>query len=84
MSYVRYNNLGESKINGIDSKREKLQDMKIIQVKLDIHDSFKEDKNLATNFERTDNTDVMNKSYLDENFLKKRSLIIIRKRLKRV
>ena len=42
--------------------------MNINQLKLEVHDSLKRDEKLATNFEPTDNADVMNKRYPDENF----------------
>ena len=40
------------------------------QLKLEVHDTYKKDEKLTTNFEPTDNTDVINKAYLDEKLLK--------------
>ena len=40
------------------------------QLKLKVHDTYEKDEKLTTNFEPTDNTDVINKAYLDEEFLK--------------
>ena len=40
--------------------------MKINQLKLEVHDSYEKAKNLTTNFEPSDNSDVINKTYLDE------------------
>ena len=34
------------------------------QLKLEVHDTYKKDEKLTTNFEPTDNTDVINKAYL--------------------
>ena len=66
MAYISYNKLWESEFDGIVSKRDKLQDLKINQLKLEIHDTYKKDENLSTKFKATDNEDVINKGYLDE------------------
>ena len=70
MAYISYNKLWESEFDGIVSKRDKLQDLNINQLKLEIHDSYKKDEKLTTNFKHVDNEDVFNKAYLDENLLK--------------
>ena len=53
----------------IVSKRDKLQDLNINQLKLEVHDTYKKDEKL-TNFEPTDNSDVRNKAYLDDKLKK--------------
>ena len=40
------------------------------QSKLEVHDTYKEDEQITTNFEPTDNSDVINKGYLDEKLFK--------------
>ena len=50
--------------------RDKLKVMNINQSKLDVHDTYKKDEKLTTNFEPVINEDVVNKSYLDEKLLK--------------
>ena len=70
MAYISYNKLWESEFDGIVSKRDKLEDLNINQLKLEIHDSYKKDEKITTNFEPVDNEDVINKAYLDEKFLK--------------
>ena len=40
-------------------------------LKLEVHDFYKKDEKLTTNFEATDNSDVINKAYLDEKINKK-------------
>ena len=70
MAYISYNKLWESKFDGIVSKRDKLQDANISQLKLEVHDTYKKDEKLTTNFEPVDNEDVINKGYLDEKLLK--------------
>ena len=70
MAYISYNKLWESEFDGIVSKRDKIQDLNINNLKLEIHDTYKKDEKITTNFEPTDNTDVINKGYLDEKLLK--------------
>ena len=70
MAYISYNKLWESEFDGIVSKRDKLQDLNIIQLKLEVHDTYKKDEKISTNFEPVDNKDVINKAYLDEKLLK--------------
>ena len=70
MAYISYNKLWESEFDGIVSKRDRLQDSNISQLKLEVHDSYKKDEKITTNFEPTDNTDVVNKGYLDSKLLK--------------
>ena len=70
MAYISYIKLWESEFDGIVSKRDKLQDLNINQLKLEVHDTYKKDEKIKTNFEPTDNSDVINKGYLDEKLLK--------------
>ena len=70
MAYISYNKLWESEFDGILSKRDKLQDLIIIQLKLNVHDTYKKGEKLTTNFEPIDDSDVTNKGYLDETLLK--------------
>ena len=70
MAYISYNKLWESEFDGIVSKRDKLQDLNINQLKLEVHDTYKKDEKITTNFELIYNTDVINKDYLDEKLLK--------------
>ena len=70
MAYISYNKLWESEFDGIVSKRDKLQDLNINQLKLEVHDTYKKDEKITTNFEPTDNSDVINKGYLDEKLIK--------------
>ena len=70
MAYISYNKLWESEFDGIVSKRDKLQDSNINQLKLEVHDTYKKDEKISTNFKPIDNTDVINKGYLDSKLLK--------------
>ena len=71
MAYISYNKLWESEFDGFVSKTDKLQDLNINQLKLEVHDTYKKDEKLTTNFEPVDNSDVINKGYLDSKLLKK-------------
>ena len=70
MAYISYNRLWESEFDGIVSKRDKLQDANIKNLKLEVYDTYKKDEKITTNFEPVDNNDVINKAYLDEKLLK--------------
>ena len=71
MACISYNKLWESDFAGIVSKRDKLQGLNINSLKLEVHDTFKKDEKLTTNFEPVDDKDVINKGYLDSKLLKK-------------
>ena len=70
MAYISYNKLWESEFDGIVSRRDKLQDLNINNLKLEVLDTYKKDEKLTTNFEPIDNSDVINKGYLDSKLLK--------------
>ena len=70
MAYISFNKLWESEFDGIVSKRDKLQELNINQLKLEVHDTYKKDEKLTTNFEAVNNEGVINKSFLDEKLLK--------------
>ena len=60
----------ESEFDGIVSKGDKLQDLNINQLKLEVHDTYKKDEKIKTNFEAINDEDVINKAYLDEKLKK--------------
>ena len=70
MAYISYNKLWQSEFDGILSKRDKLQELNNNQLKLEVHDSYKKDEKITTNFEPVDDKDVINKAYLDSKILK--------------
>ena len=70
MAYISYNKLWEKEFDNIVSKRDKLQDMNINQLKLEVHDTYEKDEKITTNFEPTDESDVINEAYLDDKFKK--------------
>ena len=65
MAYNSYIKLWESEFDHLVSKRDKLQDMNIIRLKLEVHDTFKKDEKTTTFFERVNDSDVINEAYLD-------------------
>ena len=70
MAYISCNKLWESEFDGVVSKRDKLQDSNINQLKLEIYDTYKKDEKISTDFEAVDDSDVINKGYLDQKLLK--------------
>ena len=70
MAYTSYNKLWQSEFDGIVSKRDKLQDLNINQLKLEVYDAYKKDEKLTANSEPNDNEYVINKGYLDSKLLK--------------
>ena len=70
MAYIFYIKLWESEFDDIVSKRDRLQDSNISQLNFEVHDTYKKDGKITTNFKPVDNEDVINKGYLDEKFLK--------------
>ena len=70
MAHIFYHKLWEPKFDCIVSKRDKLQGLNINQLKLEVHDTYKKDEKLTTNFEAVDNEDVVSKGYPDSKNLK--------------
>ena len=70
MAYISYNKVWESEFDGIVSTRDKLQDLNINNLKLEVLDTFKKDEKLTTNFKPVDDSDVINKAYLDSKLIK--------------
>ena len=70
MACISYNRLWESEFDNTVSKKDKLQDLDINQLKLDVQDTYKKHEELTTNFEAVIHEDVINKTYLDEKVKK--------------
>ena len=70
MAHISYNKLWEIEFDGIVSKRDELQDLNISQLKLQVQDTYKKDEKLTTNFQPVDDSEVINKGYLDSKMLK--------------
>ena len=61
MAYISFNNLWKSEFDRILSIRDEVQVMNINQSKLEVHDTFKKEDNLATNFTPVNDSDVIKK-----------------------
>ena len=70
MAYIIYSKMWESEFDGVVSKRDKLQDAIFSQLKLEVHDNYKKDEKIKTNFEAIDDSDVINKGYMDSKLMK--------------
>ena len=70
MAYISHNNLWQSEFDNIVSKRYVLQDLNINQLKLEVHDTYEKDEKISTNFKPTDDSDFINKAYLDKKLSK--------------
>ena len=70
MAYLSYNKLRDSEFHNIVFKKDKVQDLNINQLKLEVHDSYKNDQKLTTNFKPSNDEVVINKAYLEAILLK--------------
>ena len=70
MAHISCKKLWESEFDGIVSKRDKVQDLNINQLRLEVLDTYKKDEKLTTKIEPNDDSDRINKSYLDDKLLK--------------
>ena len=70
MACISYNKFWESEFDSIVSKRDRLQDLNLNQLKLEVDDTLKKDEKITTDFEAVDDKDVINKAYLDEKLKK--------------
>ena len=70
MAYSSNINLWDSEFGNIVSERDKLQDLNISQIKLQVLANCKKDEKKTTDSEPSNNEDVINKGFLDEKFLK--------------
>ena len=70
MAFVSFNKLWESDSDNIVFKKDKLQDININQLKLEVHDTYRNDEKLTTDFEPNNNEDVISKAFLDEKLVK--------------
>ena len=66
MDYISYVKLWEIELDNIVSQTDKLQDLNFNQLKLEVHDTYQTNGKITTDFEPTDDSEVINKSYLEE------------------
>ena len=70
MAFLSYNRLWESEFDNLVSKKDKVQDLKINDLKLELYDTYEKDKKITTNFQPTDDPDVISKAHLNEKLFK--------------
>ena len=70
MACISYNRRWKSEFDGIVSKRDKLQDLNINHLKLEVQDTYKKEEKITTDFEAVNDEDVKNKAFLDDKLLK--------------
>ena len=75
MAYIFYIKLWEPEFVKIVSKKDKVQDTNINQLKLEVHDTYKKDEKTTTHFEAVNDEDVINRGYLHEKILGINSLL---------
>ena len=61
MAYLSLKKFWKSEYDGIVSKGDELQDLNINQLKLDVHDTYKKDEEITTDFEPIKKEDVKTK-----------------------
>ena len=69
MAYIIYNKLWQSKFYNSVSTKDRVQDINLNQLNLKVNDTYKKDQKI-TNFEPSDDSDVLNKAYLDTKISK--------------
>ena len=66
MAYINFNKLWENYFDNIVSTNDKIQNMKINQIKLKLDETYKKDERVTANSKPSNDKDVINKAYLDE------------------
>ena len=70
MAYISIDKLWESEFDNMVFKKDKVRDININQIKLEVQDDCKKMKKRTTNSEPTDDSNVTNRAYLDEKIFK--------------
>ena len=65
MAYISYNKLWAKEFDNIVSKKDKVQDNDFNQIKLELNETYKKDEKRTTNFKYFDDSDFINKAYVD-------------------
>ena len=72
---ISYDKSWRSELYNNVSAKDRVQDKNFVQLKLKVNETYKKDEKIVTNFEHTDDTDLINKAYLDEKLSKIRCRI---------
>ena len=70
MAFISYNKLWESEFDNIVSKKDKIQDINFIQIKLELHDTFRKEEKKTTNLEAVKDEDITNEEFFDKKLWK--------------
>ena len=70
MAFISYNKLWESEFENVVSKKDKVQDMNNNQLKLEVPDAYKKDEKTTSDSEPADDSDVIDKGFLDKKLIK--------------
>ena len=65
MAYIRYDILWSSEVYNNFSANDRVQDIPLNQLKLEVNDTYKKDEKITTKFEGVKNEDVIIKAHLD-------------------
>ena len=70
MAYISYDKLWRSEFHNNVSAKDRVQDINLNQLKLNVNEAYTKDEKKTTNFEPSNPEDVINKAYLDEKLSK--------------
>ena len=70
MAYISYTEVWESESDHIFPEKDKMQDVNVNQFKLEIHDTYKRNEKITTNFEPIEDSDAINKTFIDKKLSK--------------
>ena len=62
MAYISFDNLWESEVHNMLFKKDKIQDLKSNQLKLEVFDTYKKDEKISTHFEACNPADGINQT----------------------
>ena len=62
MAFISYIKMWEIEFDNIYFEKDKVEDMKINQFKLEVQDTYRKDEKISLRFQPTDDTDVINKA----------------------
>ena len=65
-----FKNCGKANSTKLSLKKDKVQELNINRLKLQVHDTYKKDEKITTKFKIVDESDVINKAYLHEKVLR--------------
>ena len=71
MAYIKYDKLWRREFYNTVSAKDRVQVINLGQLKLKENNTYKKDEKRITTFELSNDGDVINKAYLDENLSQK-------------